>query len=112
MWRDKGSLSEEDALELIRPFTMEELERESIERLGFQFWSWPRRLTCWFYKEFWPEIKDTMLEMFNKLHEGSLNYSLISLILKLKEANNIKQYRPICLLNVDYKLFTKVSTLS
>ena len=53
-----------------------------------------------------------MLEMFNKLHEGSLNYSLISLILKLKEANNIKQYRPICLLNVDYKLFTKVSTLS
>jgi hypothetical protein len=30
---------------------------------------------------------------------------------KLKEANNIKQYRPICLLNVDYKWFTKVLTM-
>lgn len=27
---------------------------------------------------------------------------------KVKEANNIKQYRPICLLNVDYKGVTKV----
>ena len=29
---------------------------------------------------------------------------------KLKEANTIKQFRPICLLNVDYKWFTKVLT--
>jgi mannosylglycoprotein endo-beta-mannosidase len=36
---------------------------------------------------------------------------MISLIPKLKEANNIKQFRPICLLNVDYKWFTKVLTM-
>jgi hypothetical protein len=40
-----------------------------------------------------------------------LNYGLITLIPKLKEANNIKQFRPICLLNVDYKWFTKVLTM-
>jgi hypothetical protein len=40
-----------------------------------------------------------------------INYELISLIPKLKEANNIKQYRPICLLGVDYKWFTKVLTM-
>lgn len=53
------------------------------------------------------------MEMFAKLHRGHLNlsrlnYGLISLIPKTKEANNIKQYRPICLIGVDYKLFTKV----
>jgi hypothetical protein len=40
-----------------------------------------------------------------------LNYGMISLIPKTKEAKNIKQYRPICLLNVDYKWFTKTLTL-
>jgi hypothetical protein len=35
---------------------------------------------------------------------------MISLIPKLKEANNIRQYRPICVLNIDYKIFTKVLT--
>jgi hypothetical protein len=54
--------------------------------------------------------------MFNKLYSEELNmsrmnYGLITLIPKFKEANNIKQYRPICLLNVDYKWFTKVLTL-
>ena len=39
-----------------------------------------------------------------------LNYGAITLVPKLKEANSIKQYRPICLLNVDFKWFTKVLT--
>jgi hypothetical protein len=39
-----------------------------------------------------------------------LNFGVITLVPKLKEANTIKQYRPICLLNVDYKIFTKVLT--
>jgi hypothetical protein len=53
--------------------------------------------------------------MFEKFHKGELNlsrlnYGLISLIHKLKEANNIKQFRPIYLLGVDYKWFIKVLT--
>jgi hypothetical protein len=39
-----------------------------------------------------------------------LNYGVITLVPKVKEANNIKQYIPICLLNVDYKGITKVLT--
>lgn len=54
--------------------------------------------------------------MFSKLHAEELNmsrmnYGLITLIPKLKGANNSKQFRPICLLNVDYKWFTKVLTM-
>jgi hypothetical protein len=39
-----------------------------------------------------------------------LNYGVITLVPKIKDAATIKQYRPICLLNVDYKGFTKVLT--
>jgi hypothetical protein len=53
-----------------------------------------------------------MFELFYKgeLNLSRLNYAMISLITKLKLANNIKQYRPICLMGVDYKWFTKVLT--
>jgi hypothetical protein len=40
-----------------------------------------------------------------------MNYGIIILIPKLKEANNIKQNRIICFLNVDYKWFIKVLTM-
>jgi hypothetical protein len=37
-----------------------------------------------------------------------LNYGVITLIPKIVEASIIKQFRTICLLNVDFKIFTKV----
>jgi hypothetical protein len=37
-----------------------------------------------------------------------LNYGVIILLQKIKEANNIRQYRPICLLIVDFKIFPKL----
>ena len=37
-----------------------------------------------------------------------LNYGVITLVPKVKEANNIKQFRPICLLNASFKFFTKL----
>jgi hypothetical protein len=48
-----------------------------------------------FYKCFWDQAREPVLEMFEKLYNGELNlsrinYGVISLIPKLKEANNIK----------------------
>ena len=40
-----------------------------------------------------------------------LNYGIITLLPKVKEANRIQQYRPICLLNCLYKLITKTLTI-
>ena len=40
----------------------------------------------------------------------SLNFGTIILIPKSKEAKQIQQYRPILLLNVSFKIFTKVAT--
>ena len=56
------------------------------------------------------------MEMFdeffeNKLEISRLNYGIITLIPKIKEANLIQQYRPICLLNVVFKNFSKTLML-
>ena len=76
----------------------------------------PDGLSIEFFKEFWPQIKDVVKEMLDELHAGNLdlwrfNYGVIILLPKLKLPNNIKQFRPICLLNIIYKIITKVLTL-
>lgn len=112
IWQNTGHLKTEESEALIAPFTIEEIEI-TLKEMKNNTAPGPDGLSVEFYKAFWPEIKGLVLEMFNKLHAGQLNlsrlnYGLISLIPKTKEANTIKQYRPICLLEVDYKLFTKV----
>ena len=54
-----------------------------------------------------------MFEEFENqnLDLGRLNYGIITLLSKTKEANKIQQYKPICLLNVVYKIFTKTLML-
>jgi hypothetical protein len=68
-----------------------------------------------FYQVFWELIKYVLLALFNDFHSGtlplcSLNFGTIILLPKCKEANIIQQYRPICLLNISFKIFTKVAT--
>jgi hypothetical protein len=69
-----------------------------------------------FYQTFWETIKSDLLEMFSVFHAGHLelfclNFSEIILLPKVNEAQRIQQYRPICLLNVSFKIFTKVATI-
>jgi hypothetical protein len=51
-----------------------------------------------------------MVEDFNKnkLDPKRLNFGVITLVPKVNEANTIKKYRPICLLNIDFKVFPKL----
>jgi hypothetical protein len=69
-----------------------------------------------FYQTFWETIKSDLLEMFSVLHAGQLelfclNFGEIILLPKVNEAQRIQQYRPICLLNVSFKIFMKVATI-
>ncbi|WVZ60059.1 hypothetical protein U9M48_010126 [Paspalum notatum var. saurae] len=68
-----------------------------------------------FYRHFWETVKGDLMQMFCDLSKGdlplfSLNFGVITLIPKVQEANVIQQYRQICLINVSYKIFTKVAT--
>ena len=53
-----------------------------------------------FYQVFWSLIKEDLMAMFEYFHKGHLplfclNFGVISLLLKLQEANQIQQYKPI-----------------
>jgi hypothetical protein len=55
------------------------------------------------------------MSLFAQLQQGDLelfklNFGVITLIPKKEDAVQIQQYRPICLLNVSFKIFTKVGT--
>jgi hypothetical protein len=43
-----------------------------------------------------------------KLNLRRLNYGVIILVPKTKEANTIRQTKTICILNVDFKIFPKL----
>jgi hypothetical protein len=60
-------------------------------------------------------VKGDILEMFEDFHRGKLdlyrlNFALITIIPKEKDARTMNKYRPISLLNCSYKIFTKVLT--
>jgi hypothetical protein len=99
---------------LVKPFTEQEV-KVALDDMKSNSAPGPNGLPAEFYKCFSDQVKSPMMEMFQRFYMGELNlsrlnYGLISLIPKLKETNNIKQFRPICLLGVDYKWFTKVLT--
>jgi hypothetical protein len=55
------------------------------------------------------------MALFTDFHHGSLplnclNFGTITLLPKKKDVKVIQQYRPIYLLNVSFKIFTKVAT--
>jgi hypothetical protein len=67
-----------------------------------------------FYQVFWDIIKKDLLDLFTGFFEGrlplySLNFGVITLLPKIKEATKIQQYRPVCLLNLSFKTFIKVA---
>lgn len=66
-----------------------------------------------FYQKNWDIIKRDLPEVINKLHKNPselqyLNYSIITLIPKVKSPSNIINYRPISLCNVICKSFQKL----
>ena len=68
-----------------------------------------------FYQVFWNVIKDDLMALFSDFHREdlnlfSLNFGIVTLIPKVADATRIQQYRPICVLNVSFKIFTKVAT--
>jgi hypothetical protein len=62
----------------------------------------PDGLLVLFYKQFWPILKKEVLMIIARL-----NFVILSLIPKVPGADNIKQFHPIVLINVIFKLVSK-----
>jgi hypothetical protein len=68
-----------------------------------------------FYQVFWNLIRDDLKALFADFYHGTLplnrlNFGNIILLPKKEDARVVQQYMPICLLNVSFKIFTKVAT--
>ena len=70
-------------------------------------------ITVEFYKTFWNHIKELLVNSFNETYEKnelseSQKIGTISLLYKKGDPQNIENWRPISLLNNDYKILTRV----
>jgi hypothetical protein len=107
-------VSKEERETLDAPFSEEEVRKAVFESypegaLG------PDGLSFIFYQKLWNLIKNDLLAMFIDFHEGKLdlyrlNFALITIITKEKDARTMNRFRPISVLNYSHKIFTKMLT--
>ncbi|XP_019054287.1 PREDICTED: uncharacterized protein LOC109115081 [Nelumbo nucifera] len=107
-----GKLNEDQKLLLERHFSEEEIKAEIFKMEGDKS-PGPDGLTNLFYVNCWDFIKQDLVNVFQSFHSNaflqrSLNTTLITLIPKIEGAVNIKDFRPISLLNSFYKVLAKV----
>jgi len=89
------TLSEEDSSYFIKSFSLEEI-REVVMNMKENSAPGPNRYGVVFFKNCWEILKGDIINMFKDFHERlldikRLNYGVITLVPKLKEANSIKQ---------------------
>jgi mannosylglycoprotein endo-beta-mannosidase len=114
MGADIPQISPEENSILISEFTEDEVF-EAISQMEQNKAPGPDGFPAEFYKQFWETIKHDLMSLFAQLQQGDLelfklNFGVITLIPKKEDVVRIHRYRPICLLNVSFKIFTKVGT--
>lgn len=106
-------LSESDQLNLNSPFTQEEVF-VAIKSMSANKSPGPDGFPVEFYNQFWPELCPILIPMLEEFFQKgtlpeSMNTACISVILKSgKDPFECSSYRPLSLLNADYKLITKL----
>jgi hypothetical protein len=109
---DIAQLSEEESTILTSPFTEEEVlgaisQMEHNKALG------PDGFPAEFYQQKKDVIIIELMALFLQLQNENLplyklNFEVIRLLPKKEYESRIEQYRPICLLNVCFKVFSEV----
>jgi hypothetical protein len=105
-------VSEEENAALTAPFSEEEIKMAVFD-MEHNKAPGPNGFPAEFYQFFWDIVKTDLMSLFHEFHAGrlpinSLNFGIITLLLKIADTVQIQQYRSICLLNVSFKVFTKV----
>jgi mannosylglycoprotein endo-beta-mannosidase len=104
-------VSEEENHDLELTFMTEELD-EVLMSMKQDSAPGPDGLTILFFKRIWGTLRGPILQMLNDFALGSvdiarLNFGIITLIPKVKGADNIRQFRPVTLINVIFKFAAK-----
>lgn len=73
----------------------------------------PNGLHLFFYQNYCNTVGPSMIDLclnslnYWKIHE-EINETHVCLIPKIKEATTVREFRPICLCNITYKIITKI----
>ena len=108
-------ISEDQNTALTQPFTRQDLKK-SIEQMANSKSPGLDGLPAEFYKHFFDLIADDLLLVFNELltsgrMSASQRTGLITLLYKKGDRTDLKNWRPISLLNCDYKILAKMISL-
>ena len=98
--------------ELLRPFQALEVH-EALNQMESSSAPSPDGLPPMFYKQYWSKVgtkvSTSVLSILNLgILPPDLNHIFITLIPKIKSPRNVTDFHPISLINVLYKLITKV----
>ena len=98
-------------VELTRPFTALEVE-QALKQMKPMIALEPDGMPPIFYEFYWNtigfDVIDATLSVLNLgIMPPNLNHTFITLIPKTKSPTNLKDYRPISLCNVIYKIISK-----
>jgi hypothetical protein len=115
IWLPHEKLNFDDNLVLNEPFSEDEV-KFALDRMVKNKAPGPDGIPVEFYQVCWRIVKHDIMAVFDDWYAGELdlfrlNFGMIILLQKSKDADVISKYRPICLLQVMYKLITKVATI-
>jgi hypothetical protein len=94
-----------------------EFSEDEIKQAIFESYSegapGPDDFSFLFYQKFWNMIKGDLMRLIRGFERGEvnvarLNYAIITLLPKEKDANTLKKFRPISLINYSFKIFSKI----
>jgi hypothetical protein len=105
-------LNDEDCELLMKDCTMEELKIVVFEMASNKA-AGSDGFNAEFYQKKWELVKQDLFGLLKDFQKGELdiarlNYGIITLVPKGKGADRIQKYRPRCLLNVSFKIITRV----
>lgn len=91
----------------------EEEVRIAVMDIGAHRAPGPDGFTAIFYHSYWEDIKEDVMQEISKLFETGpldpqLSHTNICLLPKVYPPSGMKEFRPIALCNVSYKIITKV----
>jgi hypothetical protein len=111
MWEAGAKVSAEENEGLL--LTLSELELEHVVKdMKTDTAPGPDGFPVAFFKKHWPLVKHGVLHIVSDFIMGRidisrLNYGVLPLIPKVQGADQISQFRPIALINVIFKIFSK-----
>lgn len=110
-WNNEDKVTSEENEMLMAPFSKPEI-KSAIFSCYAEGAPGPDGLPFLFYQKLWDLVKKDLVDMFEDFYKGRLdlfrlNCALVTLIPKVGEASNMKQFRPISLLNCSFKIFPR-----